>query len=324
MKYRKIPGTQLNPSVICLGALPFGVSLDEPLSFALLDRFVEAGGNFIDTAIVYGEWLPNGKGLNEKTVGRWLKSRRNREKVIIGTKGAHPRLDSMNVPRLSPAEIASDLDESLQNLQTGYIDLYWLHRDDPARPVAEILTTLNEQVQAGKIRHFGCSNWKLDRLREAQAYAAAHGLQGFAGNQLKWSLAAPNLDAVADPTLVVMDRDTWEYHKESQLAAMAYNSQGRGYFAKLDASLKANTAVSPDLRKNYENAENLQKFERVKRLAAATGHSISAVSLAYLMAQPFPAYPIAGCTTMQQLEENLAAAEVNLDAAQAAYLDNGA
>src|SRR5262249_41578104 len=154
-----------------------------------------------DTALVYGEWLPGGKGLGEKTVGKWLRSRHHRPKIIIGTKGAHPRLASMQTQRLSKAEILSDLEESLQNLQTDYIDFYWLHRDDPDRPVAEIITPLYEQVQLGKIRYFGCSNWRLERIKEAQQFASTQGLPGFVGNQLRWSLAVPNPLALTDSTM---------------------------------------------------------------------------------------------------------------------------
>lgn len=99
MKYQNIPNTDLSPSVLCLGGFPFGVKLDQGTSFALLDRFFAAGGNFIDSALVYGEWLPNGKGLSEKTIGNWIKARRNRQYLIIGTKGAHPRLSSMELQR---------------------------------------------------------------------------------------------------------------------------------------------------------------------------------------------------------------------------------
>lgn len=323
MKYKNIPATGLNPSVLCLGAGPFGVDLSEELSFALLDRFFAAGGNFIDTALVYGEWLPNGKGLSEKTVGNWLKTRSNRADMLIGTKGAHPRLATMQVGRLSSAEITADLDESLHNLQTDYIDLYWLHRDDRQRPVAEILSALNEQVRAGKIRYFGCSNWQADRLQEAQAYAASHGMAGFAGNQVMWSLAAPNPAAIGDKTLVRMDQSLREYHRASGLAAMAYNSQARGFFAKLDQAAGAIAGLSPALQKTYGNEANLKKFSRLKKLAQAQGQPVSALSLAYLIAQPFPAYPIAGCSTMVQLNENLQAANIELEPSLVNYLDQG-
>src|SRR5215813_11777320 len=234
MRYSAVPNTDLNPSVIWLGALPFGVSLPQDAAFALMDAYFEAGGNCLDTALVYGEWLPGGKGLSEQTVGAWMTSRHRRDEIILSTKGCHPRLTSMEIPRLSEAELSSDLDESLHNLQTEYIDVYWLHRDDSNRPVAEILEALQHQAQAGKIRTFGCSNWRVERIQEAQEYAAAHKMQAFVGDQLMWSLAQPNPEALSDPSMVWMDKQMYAYHRASGLPAMAYTAQAHGFFAKLE------------------------------------------------------------------------------------------
>jgi aryl-alcohol dehydrogenase-like predicted oxidoreductase len=320
MKYTAIVHTALNPSAICLGTLPFGLSLSEETSFRLLDRFYAEGGNFLDTALVYGEWLPGGKGLSEKTVGKWVKARGNRHDVMIGTKGAHPRLHSLHPPRLSPQEIRGDLQESLHNLHTDYIDLYWLHRDDPNRPVAEIVTTLNEQVKAGTIRYFGCSNWRLERIKEAQDYSALHGMQGFAGNQLMWSLAVPNQTAFSDPAMVWMDGEMKAYHQQSGLAAMAYTSQARGFFARLAQS--SLDELPEALKKQYGNQENLKRMARLKKLAEEVSLPLSVLSLAYIVSQPFPAYAISGCSNMAQLLENLRAGDVQLEPGLLDYLDN--
>src|SRR5215813_7706907 len=156
MKYRQIPQTDLFPSVLALGTVSFGTAVDASTAFHFLDTFFEHGGNFIDTAHVYGAWIPGSMGLSEQLIGQWLKERNNRAQVIISTKGGHPQLSSMHIPRLSPEEIRADLEESLRCLQTDTIDLYWLHRDDPTQPVAALLETLQEQVRKGKIRSFGC------------------------------------------------------------------------------------------------------------------------------------------------------------------------
>ena len=323
MRRRNIPNTDLHASVICLGALPFGLSVGEALSFSLMDRFFAAGGNFIDTALVYGEWLPDGKGQSERTVGMWLKQRGNRQRVIISTKGAHPRLTSMQVPRLGSAEIIADLDESLRNLQTDYIDLYWLHRDDPQRPVGDILTTLNEQVQAGKIGYFGCSNWRLDRIRAAQQYAAEQSLQGFVGNQLWWSLATPNPEAVRqDPTIVVMDDELRSYHLASGMAVMAYTAGAKGFFSRLHHTPM--DELPQKLRLTYDNAINSARARRVAQLAQERELSVNALVLAYLIAQPFATFPLSGCSNRGQLEENLQAGDMALDATVLRYLESGA
>src|SRR5215472_2977892 len=160
MRYRQIPATDVSPSILALGTVPFGTDLDASTTFDILDAFFEHGGTFIDTAHVYGAWVPGGLGLSERLIGQWLKSRNIREHIIVSTKGAHPLLSSMYIPRLSPQEIRSDLEESLRCLQTDTIDLYWLHRDDPNQPVAVMLEMLQELVRKGTIRSFGCSNWR--------------------------------------------------------------------------------------------------------------------------------------------------------------------
>jgi aryl-alcohol dehydrogenase-like predicted oxidoreductase len=321
MRLRNITDMDLNASVICLGALPFGVSLGEEISFALMDRFFGEGGNFIDTALVYGEWLPGGKGQSERTVGQWVKERRNRHSLIIGTKGAHPRLSSMHIPRLSRAEIVADLDESLRNLQTDYIDLYWLHRDDPGRPVGDILRTLNEQVERGKIRYFGCSNWRLDRIQAAQDYAAAHSMRGFAGNQLMWSLAVPNRAALFDPAMVTMDAATKVYHARTALAAMAYSSQAGGLFTRLQSSSLENLPASQ--RALYASEENMRRRDRLRKVAQERDLPVGVLALAYLVSQPFPTYALSGCSNIDQLRQNLRAGDVELEPSVLDYLENG-
>ena len=154
MQTFSLPNTDLAPSVLCLGGVPLGSALDERQSFAVLDAFVAHGGTFLDTAKVYADWLPGERSVSEKTLGRWLQQRKQRDRLVIATKGAHPELATMHKPRMTRQEIVADLEQSLRNLQTDVIDLYWLHRDDPQTPVAAILDTLEEQVRAGKIRAY--------------------------------------------------------------------------------------------------------------------------------------------------------------------------
>ena len=158
----------LHPSPICLGTADLGSAVNRSDSFALLDAYLDLGGNFLDTAKVYADWLPGERSTSEKLLGEWMRLRRNRQRIVLATKGAHPDLATMHLPRLSRAEIEADLHASLRHLQTDIIDLYWLHRDDPARPVEDILATLQDAVRAGKIRYFGCSNWRVERIRLCQ------------------------------------------------------------------------------------------------------------------------------------------------------------
>jgi aryl-alcohol dehydrogenase-like predicted oxidoreductase len=318
MRYIKIPQTELEPSLICLGTASLGSAIDRDTSFALLDAYVAHGGNFIDTAIVYANWFPEGKSHSEKTIGQWLTERGTRDKLLIGTKGGHPDLSSMHVSRLSPQEIIQDLEASLQHLQTDVIDLYWLHRDDPRRPVAQILDTLNRQVEDGKIRYFGCSNWHVTRIHEAQAYAAQHNIRGFCANQMQWSLAKPNPDAIADPTMVIMDHSLYHHHVETGLAAIPYSSQANGFFQKLDQVPAAQ--LGQNIRARYDTRQNRRRYDRIKQLAARTNLSTTQIVLAYLHSQPFPTVPIVGCRTLKQLEDSLSAADAHLNTDQIAFL----
>ena len=139
MKRRIVPGTDLSASILCLGTADFGSAVDDSRSRAILDRYIDQGGNVIDTAAAYAAWLPGGNHCSEKFLGSWLRERRRATQLIISTKGGHPRFESTHIPRMSRKEVEGDLDSSLRRLGVDSIDIYWLHRDDPHRPVEEFL-----------------------------------------------------------------------------------------------------------------------------------------------------------------------------------------
>jgi aryl-alcohol dehydrogenase-like predicted oxidoreductase len=320
VRYRNIPQTDLYPSVLSLGTAPFGTGVDSATAFQLLDTFFAKGGNFIDTARVYGAWVPDGLGLSEKLIGQWLKERNVRESVIISTKGAHPLLSSMHIPRLFPQDIRSDIDESLHDLQTETIDLYWLHRDDPKQSVAAIMETLNDQVAKGKIRYFGCSNWHVPRIEEAMQYATDHAIASFVGDQLMWSFAVPNLDAIEDKTVVTMEAQILDFHRKTGLAVVAYTSQAHGFFSKVNSHPQT---LSEQLRKMYVNAENAKRLRRLQVVSQELSLPISVIALAYLTNQSLPTFPIFGCATINQSLENIEAGDVELSTDVVQYLELG-
>ena len=281
MKKKQIPRTDLHASTLALGTDLFGSTVDREMSMRLMDRYLEAGGNVIDTAELYARWVPGGEYQSEKVIGEWLRERGVRDQVILSTKGAHPHLDSMDKPRLSKEEIQNDLDGSLQRLGVEQIDLYWLHRDGPSIPVEELLQTLEDFRRAGKIKHTGFSNWTQVRAEEALRAARAMGIEGFVASQNLWSLAVVDRSA-ADPTWAYVDGPFAKWHAEHDFAAFAYLAQATGYFRRLERN--AMDQVPPDARVRvlYDHQENKSRYERVRELQQKYGYSVGQITLGYL------------------------------------------
>lgn len=321
MKTQSIPNTSLAPSVLSLGTADYGAKIQRDDAFALLDAYVAAGGTFIDTAEIYNDWVAGEKSRSEKIIGEWLAQRGGRDRLVIATKGAHPRLQSMTTPRMTRADIEHDLNASLKNLRVDVIDLYWLHRDDPATPVEQIIETLNAQVRAGKIKHFACSNWRTDRIRAANTFAMKAGVQGFVANQPLWSLARAPQAALADQTCVVMDDAMHAMHIETKLACVPYSSQANGFFQRVANGTAG--SMNPSHQRMYAGDENVQCAKRVQQIAIEASMTISEVVLAYLLSQPFAVFPIIGCRTLAQLRDTLTAHDKCLTPAQIGFLENG-
>ncbi|MEO8606238.1 MAG: aldo/keto reductase [Chloroflexota bacterium] len=318
MKTILIPNTDLRVSRLSLGTAQFGARLTPADARALLDAYVILDGNFIDTASVYCDWIPGTKSASEKIIGAWLKENGLRDQLVIATKGAHPELSSMTVSRLSPAAISHDVHASLENLGTDPIDLYWLHRDDRAIPVGEIIDPLNDQVKAGHVRYFGASNWKADRIQAANDYAAQHGLHGFVADQPQWSLAVVNADQLPDQTTTQMDQAALDFHRRTGFPAVAYSSQAHGYFSKLDAD----QPVSANDRRDYDNEVNPRRLKVIQALARQHNASINDIVLAYVLSQTFPTVAVIGPSRVDQLHSSVTALNVTLSSAEITALES--
>jgi len=300
MQYTKLKKTDILVSPVCLGTVNYGTELNEADSKKQLSRFLDEGGNFVDTAKVYGAWGNGPEQLSEYVIGKWLKENKCRDKIRLATKGAHPDWGDMGTPRVNRKCIEEDLTESLKLLNTDYIDLYFLHRDDPNIPVWEIMDCLEDARKAGKIRHYGCSNWKLPRIKEAKAYCDEKGYEGFVCNQLMWSLADINFYSLPDKTLVLIDKETIDYCATSEMNVMAYMSVAKGYFTRRAAGENLPTSVL-DI---YNNASNDKIYELLKSVVKEGKYSYIDLSLMYIMAETaFPAVPIASFDDMKQLSE---------------------
>ena len=313
----RLPGTDLTVSALCLGGNRLGGELDQAQSFELLDTFVEAGGTFIDTAEVYANWLPDAPpSCSEKMLGRWFVARGRPSHIVIATKGGHPALNNPGVRRLDKAALRRDIDNSLKNLRRGSLDLFYLHRDDPARPVADILASLEDFRRGGLVRHYAASNWSAARLREAEALAAQSGAPGFAAHQGEWSLARRNrVSAAAD--LNTMSADIFDWHRRTGKAAIPYSPQANGYFDKI-----AEGRLDEVAARAYDNDANRAMSASLEPLAAEMDATPTQVMLKALTLAPFATIPIIGCRTPGQVRASAASLALPLTPERAAALLN--
>ncbi len=322
MQKINIPKTDLYASPLVLGTDYFGTTVSRERSMQLMDHYLDAGGNVIDTGELYTRWVTGGEHQSEKVIGEWLRNRGVRGQVILSTKGAHPRLEAMEIPRLSKADIQADLDSSLQRLGVEHVDLYWLHRDAPGYPVEEILESLDAFRQAGKIRYSGFSNWTQARAEEARQAADRLGVQGFVAIQNMWSLGKADLSK-ADPTWAYVDEPFVRWHIEHGLAAFPYSTQALGYFRRMEHGTLNQVPEDATVRQLFDHQENRDRFQRLCSLQRKHNFSVGQIVLGYLTSQPFPVFPIAGPKTLSDLEDCLRNVETKLSQSDLLYLEHG-
>ncbi len=303
-----------NTSAIALGTMDFGGKIDAVRAFDYMDAYRDIGGNFIDTARMYGDFTANIWGGSEEVIGRWMEARNCRDQIVLSTKGAHPK--QKGIGRLGRDDIMDDMQRSLEALKCGCVDIYWMHRDDEDRPVRDILETLTELCEKGYTRYIGVSNWKTERITEANACAEKHGLVKIYANQPQFSLAPQYL--VEDPTLCQMDGNMYAMHMRNMLPCVAFSSQSKGYLAKMAADGEG--ALNDKVKRRFHTPENMQLLERVKAVSEETGLSVAAVSLAWLTTQPFPTFPIAGVSKPEHFGAIKEAADAILTEKQLAFL----
>lgn len=291
--------TDLHVFPLCLGGNVFGWTADEPQSFAVLDAYAAAGGNFIDTADSYSAWvLGNSGGESEAILGRWMAARGNRESMVIATKvGQYPGLEG-----LSAKTVRTAAEASLARLGTDRIDLYYAHRDDPKTPLEETLGAFDALVREGKVRHIAASNYTAPRLTEALAASDRGGLARFAAIQPHYNL---------------VERGEYEGElmglcEREGIACLPYFALAKGF---LTGKYRPGAAVESERARGaraYLNERGLAVLAVLDDLAAAHGTTVAAVSLAWLLAQPTVAAPIASARTPGQLAELLPVADLEL------------
>ena len=295
----RIPQTDLDVFPLCLGGNVFGWTVDEPQSFGVLDHYLEAGGNFIDTADVYSAWVPgHGGGESETIIGRWLAARRARSRIVIATKvGMLPGLKG-----LSPATIRTAAEESLRRLGVTCIDLYYAHADDPDTPLEDSLGAFDGLVKEGKVRYIGASNFTASRLAAALSVSGRNGLVRYVALQPHYNLMHRH-DYEGELALVCA---------RERVGCMPYYGLAKGFLTgkyRPDSHVDSPRAAAA---RAYLDARGLRVLDALDAIAAARRATVAAVSLAWLRAQSAVIAPIASARTIGQLSELLPVADLRL------------
>ncbi len=311
MTLRKLGRSELAVAPLVFGGNVFGWSADEARSFALLDAFVDAGFNLVDTADVYSAWVPGNQGGESETIiGRWLKRSGKRHQVLIATKvakwGQHPGL--------SPINIRAAVEASLQRLQTDHIDLYQAHEDDASVPLQDTLGAFARLIEEGKVRVIGASNYSADRLEEALKVSAQHQLPRYESLQPEYNLLdRQGYEAGLEPLI-----------RREEVGVISYYSLASGFLSgkyRSEADLGKSAARASSVKK-YLNPRGLRVLTALDQVAARHDATTAQAALAWLVARPGLTAPIASATSTEQLHDLLAATRLQLDDEDIESLDH--
>ncbi|MER6120090.1 aldo/keto reductase [Streptomyces sp. NPDC001743] len=297
---RKLGSSGLQVFPLALGGNVFGWTADEAQSFAVLDAYAAAGGNFVDTADAYSAWVPgNEGGESEALIGKWLAARGNRSDIVVATKvGAHPAYKG-----LSATTIKAAAEESLRRLGTDHIDLYYTHFDDETVPVEEIITALDQLVKDGKVREIAASNISPQRLRASLDFSEREGLARYVALQPHYNLVS---------------RDTYEGElqdtaAEAGLAAVPYYALASGFLTgKYRPGSAVESARAGSAGAHLESERGRKVLAALDKVAQERDAEIATVALAWLAARPTVAAPIASARTVEQLPALVAVADLRL------------
>jgi aryl-alcohol dehydrogenase-like predicted oxidoreductase len=313
MDYRRLGLTGLEVSDICLGTMQFKWTTDEPSSFAVLDAFFDAGGNFIDTADVYTRWAEGLQGGEaEIIIGQWLQRRGNRAEVVLATKVRGRMWPGPNGEGLSRAHILRAVEDSLRRLQTDYLDLYQTHAPDPNTPIEETLRALDDLVHQGKVRYLGCSNYAGWELMEANLTARHAGLAPFVSIQPHYSL---------------VERENFEKHvlpvvRRFGTGIIPYSPLGKGF---LTGKYRRGQPLPESKRaagvQGYLTDRNFTLLETLEALGQARGKTPAQMALGWLLSQDCVDSVIIGANTPAQLADSLGATGLRLSADELKTLD---
>ena len=302
MEKRRLGRSDLMVSPLCLGGNVFGWTADEATSFKVLDAYVDAGLNFIDTADVYSTWVPGHKGGESETIiGKWMKARGDRDKLVIATKvGSEMGPDQKG---LSKAYIRSAVEASLRRLQTDYIDLYQSHRDDPDTPQQETLAAYQDLIRDGKVRAIGASNFTAARLTEALDISAQHGLPRYESLQPKYNLSdRAEYEAELEPLC-----------RREEIGVIPYYGLASGFLTgKYRSEADFGKSVRGGRMAAYLDDRGRRILAALDEVSARRNGTPAQIALAWLMARPGLTAPIASATSVEQIQDLVQATKVQL------------
>lgn len=303
MEYRRLGRTGLKVSELCLGTMQWGWTASEEDGCAVMDAFVEAGGNFIDTADVYSRWVPgNPGGVSEEIIGRWMQDRGNRRQVVLASKVRGRMWNGPNGEGLSRAHIVQACEDSLRRLQTDTIDLYQTHYFDADTPIDETLRALDDLVRAGKVRYIGCSNYPAWRLTQALWTSDKLGLARFDSLQPHYSLIHR----------AEFERELKPLCESLQVGVIPYSPLAGGFLTgKYRRDNMPDSARAGGV-KRYLNDKGFAILDVLDQVAQRHSATDAQVALAWQLAQPVITSPIFGANSLAQLEEILKATTITL------------
>ena len=313
MNIRQLGRTDLRVTDICLGTMQFGWTADEKTSFEVMDAYVEAGGNFIDTADIYSNWAPgNPGGVSEEIVGRWMRARGNRDKLVIATKLRGRMWDGPDGEGLGRAHIERAVEDSLRRLQVETIDLYQTHWPDEDVAIEETLAVFGELIAAGKVRHVGASNYNATQLADAINAGGQNARARYVALQPHYSLVHRN----------EYEEEMARLCEREGLGVIPYSPLGGGFLTgkyrrggPLPKSARARMIMERATDQAFDVVEALDDVSR------ARGTSPAAVALAWLLARPAVTAPIIGANSVEQLRELLPASDLRLSPEEISRLD---
>lgn len=313
--YASIPGIHIPVSRIFFGTAIMPIAMGKECN-ALFDSMYACGINAFDCA--------RGYGYAEKSLGRWVRDRNNRERVVILTKCGNVSENGVCVNR---QVIETELAQSLAMLEMDYVDIYLLHRDDPKTPVSEVIDTLNELKNQGKIRVFGVSNWTHRRIEEANAYAAAHGLEGFSVSSPNYSLAEQVNDPWGGECVSISgdnNADARAWYTANRMPVIAYSSLGRGFFSGKFRSFDyegAKQVLDGPARQGYLYPGNMERLHRAEELAKRDGCTVSQIAMRYIFGSEMNVFAVVSTQKASRMMQNVQAACAPLNVEDRAYLE---